>query len=146
MEEPELLAEIPATGEVRLLEPIGNHCRGTAFLDACHLISPQLTRIFDQISLQTIGLYYGRFDLRCKSIDSLSLGQDFAILEYNGVAAEPAHIYHPGRSIWNAYRDILTHLNIVYCIAKVQKSKGVPTESFISLIHQGRKWWRHKNT
>jgi hypothetical protein len=146
IEEPALLSEIPAKGELRLLEPVGNHCRGTAFLDACHLITTQLTRVFDDISQQTEGLLYGRFDLRCKSLDALSSGQDFAILEYNGVAAEPAHIYHPGRSIWKAYKDIYAHLHIVFRIAQAQKKKGVATESFGEVLLQGRKWWKHKNT
>lgn len=143
-EQPGLLSRIPEAGQSVLLEPIGNHCRGTTFLDANHKISPQLTAVFDQISRGSTDLYYGRFDLRCRSFADLEKGECFSILEYNGVAAEPAHIYHPGRPLWKAYRDIARHWAILYRLCQAQKSRGVAAESARDVWRQFRNWWRYK--
>lgn len=55
-------------GEVKLLEPIGNHCRGTKFIDNNFLINEKLNDVFDKICTPINGFYYGRFDLKVKSI------------------------------------------------------------------------------
>ena len=141
-EQPELLGRVPSSGEEVLLEPVGNHCRGTAFLDANDRITPALTAVFDRISRASTGLYYGRFDLRCRNLNDLEQGVHFAILEYNGVAAEPAHIYQPGRSLGRAYRDMATHWGIIYRIAKAQRQRGVSTESWRDFWRAWRRWRR----
>ncbi len=143
-EQPDLLASIPGKDEVQLLEPIGNHCRGTTFLDASHLITPELTAAFDRISLGCRGLFYGRFDLRTRSLADLADGTHFSILEYNGVASEPAHIYHPGRPLWKAYRDIFRHWGYLYRVCQEQQRRGVPAESARQVLQQFRDWKRYK--
>lgn len=104
-------------GETKLLEPIGNHCRGATFYNGNPLINRQLIRAFDKIG-NIKGFYYGRFDLRAKSLEDLQAGKDLMILELNGVSSEPAHIYDPGYKLWMAYRDVISHMNIIYKIAK----------------------------
>ena len=47
-----------------IVEPIGNHCRGTRFINRNDLITPELIKVFDQIATQFEGFYYGRFDLK----------------------------------------------------------------------------------
>jgi len=56
------------------LEPIGNHNRGTKFLDGNHLINDQLIEVFREISKPLDGYYYGRFDIKVKSINDLYEG------------------------------------------------------------------------
>lgn len=123
--QPELMRYVPAAGEEVLVEPIGNHCRGTMFLDGNHLIDAQLTAVFDRISLAMAQMYYGRFDLKCRSIEALRQGRDFAILEFNGVAAEPAHIYDPAMPVWEKYRTIWQHWGILLRIYRAQRERGV---------------------
>ena len=122
---PELLALIPSKGEIIELEPIGNHCRGTMFLDGNHLIDQELTQIFDQISLQTTGLHYGRFDLKYSTLEELKAGKNFKIMELNGINSEPAHIYQPGYSIFRAYKDLFRHWGIIYAISEIQRARGI---------------------
>ncbi len=145
-EQPTLLSRIPECGELVLIEPIGNHCKGTTFLNANEHITPGLTAVFDQISSESTGLYYGRFDLRCRSLADLENAEHFSILEYNGVASEPAHIYHPGRPLWKAYRDIARHWGILYRLCLVQKRRGVPAESGRDVLRQLRDWWKYKES
>lgn len=124
------LDQVLKNGEVLELEPIGNHCRGTLFLDGNHLIDDDLTAIFDKISLRSNGLYYGRFDIKYNSLEELKAGENFKIMEMNGVASEPAHIYQPGYSLFRAYKDFFRHWRIIYDISEVQKAKGIPFVPF----------------
>ena len=120
-----LLSNIPAKGEEVELEPIGNHSRGTTFLNGNHHYSKKLEKVFDNIAFQMKDIYYGRFDLKCQSIAALEAGTDWKILEFNGVAGEPAHIYDPEYPVWKAYRDIYRHFKIIFKIGQAQKKRGI---------------------
>lgn len=123
---PALLEKIPPLGEKWELNPIGNHCRGTTFLDGTHLVDPQLLDTFDQISHQLEGIYFGRYDIKCQSFDSLREGKDFCILELNGLKSEPTHIYQPGFSIWEAYGILFRQWKTIYKLAVANHRLGVP--------------------
>lgn len=118
--------EVLAAGESLQLVSIGNHCRGTTFLDANALITPALEQVFDRISLPIPGFYYGRYDLRCSSLTDLYAGRNIRILELNGAGAEPAHIYQPGFSLREAYRVLLLHWQQLYCISHENHRRGIP--------------------
>lgn len=115
---------IPA-GEIIVLEEIGNHCRGTTFIDACELISPELTAVFDEIAKNIPDFYYGRFDLKVKSIEDLLQGKNIKIFELNGVNSEAAHIYDPKHNIFYAYKKISKELRTVFEISCELKALGV---------------------
>lgn len=112
------------SGEVMELVSIGNHCLGTKFLDGTHLINEQLSLSFDAISQQIDGFYFGRFDLRCASIEDLYSG-NIKVLELNGCGAEPAHIYQPGFSIFKAVSVLLNHWQSIFVIARANEKNGV---------------------
>lgn len=107
---------IPEKGEKILLEPIGNHCRGTTFLDANALIDEEMERSFDALAAQLPAFHYGRFDLKCASADALKKGE-VIIVEVNGVGAEPAHIYQPGYSLFKAWKVLFQHWHVLYTIS-----------------------------
>jgi hypothetical protein len=117
------LEEVVPDGERLEIVSIGNHCLGTKFLNGNHLITPQLSDSFDKISKQIDGFYFGRFDLRCASLDDLAAGK-VLVLELNGCGAEPAHIYDPEFSIWKALIVLIEHWNSIFKIARQNKSKG----------------------
>ncbi len=119
------MQQVVPQGEVKLLEPIGNHCRGTLFYSGNHLINEQLHDVFSQIALPIDGFYYGRFDIKVRSLADLYAGQHIRILELNGVSAEPAHIYDPGYTLWRAYRDFIRHMNIMHRICQQNIRNGV---------------------
>ncbi len=112
----EQLNEILPKGDTVLIEPIGNHNRGTVFLDASHLISKALEKQIDQIAQSIEGFYYGRFDIKAKSIEDLQNG-NFVILEVNGANSEATHIYDPKHNLFFAYKEVLRHLNYQHKIA-----------------------------
>ncbi len=113
-------------GEKKVLVPYGNHVRGALFNDYCHIIDEQLTTVFDEISKKIDGFYFGRYDLRCNSIEELKQGKKIKIVELNGAGAEPAHIYQPGFSFWKAQHVILSHFKMMYEAAKENNKMGTP--------------------
>jgi len=127
---PDLMNFVPARNEKVELVPIANHCRGTTFLDGNDLINPKLTGVMDRIGDGIKGFYYGRFDIRCQSIQDLNDGINFKILELNGAKSEPAHIYQPGFSISEAYRVMFQHWDEMYRIAQINKSRGIRLPAF----------------
>lgn len=128
-----------AKGETKTLVKIGNHSRGTTFLNWNHYITEELTQKIDEISNQIPGFYYGRFDILCQSIEELIQGKHFYILELNGAGAEPAHIYQPGYSFFKAQKDIFWHINRMHTIATANHNNGVPYLTFFNFLQQKRK-------
>lgn len=123
---PELLQEIPAQDQEVLIEPIGNHCRGTEFINRNDLIKEEIHPVFDKISYAVEGFYYGRFDLKVQNLDDLYTGNNIKIMELNGVSSEPAHIYDVNYSLIQAYKDILYHWRIINKIYQQNKLKYMP--------------------
>jgi hypothetical protein len=105
-EKPALLKYIPQSGEKIVVEPIGNHCRGTKFLNYNHLITPEMVAAYDKIQADLPGCYVFRLDVKTPSVSDLQAGRNIKILEINGVGSDPAHIYDPTTpffEIWAAY-------------------------------------------
>ena len=119
-------------GEEEVLVPYGNHVRGAMFLDYNHIVDEQLVNTFDVISKSIKGFYFGRYDLRCTSIEDLKQGKNIAILELNGAGAEPAHIYQPGFSFFKAQKIITAHYEMMYAAAKENKKRGFSYMNFRS--------------
>lgn len=119
------LHEILPAGQRLELVSVGNHCLGTTFLNRNHQITDKLSASFDRISKQIEGFYFGRFDLRCASETDLENG-NVMILELNGCGAEPAHIYHPGSSLWKAIKVLIVHWQNLYRISRENHQRGVP--------------------
>jgi hypothetical protein len=99
--------------------------RGARFIDLSHLIDERLLNVFDGLSHATT-FYYGRYDIKCLSIEELKQGRHFSILEFNGSGAEPNHVYNQGMSLFAAQRVFLQHWNALYGISRINYRKGVP--------------------
>ncbi len=78
------------------------------------------------ISIFSKPFYYGRYDVKCSSIEYLKKGENFTILEFNGTGAEPNHIYDCGMSYTNALGEIRKHWKDIYNIGKINKNAGYP--------------------
>lgn len=119
------LEQIIDDGKRLLIEPIGNHCRGTKVSDGNHLIDQQLLNLFDRLNKDMDQVYYGRFDIKFNSWEELLKGEHFKILELNGIASEPMHIYDERIPIIKKYQSFYSLWNVIYGISKVQRKKGV---------------------
>ncbi|MBY0432550.1 MAG: hypothetical protein K2U26_00405 [Cyclobacteriaceae bacterium] len=122
------LSRVLSVNEKIELVSIGNHCLGTKFLNANHLITEKLSASFDQLSQQISGFYFGRFDLRVASLEDLQNAR-VQIMELNGCGAEPAHIYDPGFSFLKAVGVLFRHWHDIYRISQQNRQRGI---SFIT--------------
>ena len=125
----EKINSIIPKGEIVELNPIGNHCLGTKFLSGQHLINSTLSQTFDAISKRINGFYFGRYDLRCASVEDLYEGK-IKIMELNGCGSEPAHIYHPGFPLFKALRILFDHWQNMFVISRQNHKRGVQYLSF----------------
>lgn len=136
----EILSYTPKQGEEYMIEPIGNHNRGTMFLNGNSLITKALEDIFTEISNHLPDFYYGRFDLRSTSQEDFLKGQNIKIVEVNGVNSEPAHIYEPGTTLIFGLKTILWHWKTIYKLAKANQKNGIQPVSFTTF----RDLWKNR--
>ena len=132
------LKNIPKNKEEVKLSVIGNHSKGTQFICGNHLISKKLEHTFDQLSNAISGWYYGRIDLKYNSFEELENGNNFKILEINGILAEPTHIYDAENyNYFQALKAIRTHWKSLYEIATTNhKEYKVPYKSSKKFISE----------
>lgn len=118
------LKAILAKGEKRNLVPYGNHARGAKFIDYSHLISPELTKVIDDMCLQIDEFYFGRMDLMYNTWAELEQGKNFSIVELNGAASEPTHIYDPKHSLFFAWKELARHIKYMFEISVANHKRG----------------------
>jgi hypothetical protein len=119
------LNDILSEGEIYTLSNALNLSRGGQLISLKHEKDERLLKVFDGLSHYTKYFYYGRYDIKCASIEELKEGKNFYILEYNGCGAEPHHIYGDGNTLLQAYRILLQHWAQLYRISKYNHKHGV---------------------
>ena len=102
-----------------------NLSRGGKMVNIEHEKDERLLKIFDDLSLYSNSLFYGRYDIKCSSIEELKEGKNFSILEYNGCGAEPHHVYGNGYSLIHACKILADHWSMLSRISRYNKSQGV---------------------
>lgn len=120
------LEAILAKGEKKNLVPYGNHARGAKFLDYSHLISPELTKVIDDMCVQIPEFYFGRMDLMYNTWEELERGENFLVVELNGAASEPTHIYDPKHSLFFAWKELARHIHYMFRISVANHKRGFP--------------------
>ncbi len=121
----ERLDTVIPKGEKFYLSHALNLSRGGKMVSLAHEKDERLLGVFDELSHYAGHFYYGRYDIKCESIDDLKEGKNFLILEYNGCGAEPHHIYGNGHTLIEAYRIVLQHWKVLYNISKYNERNGV---------------------
>lgn len=134
-----------AKGQQRNIQPIGNHCKGTKFLSGMNLLNPKLVQVFDDVASEIDGFYFGRFDLKVKSIQDLYVGKNIKILELNGVTSEPAHIYDPSYSLWKAYSETARNMKMMFRVSRANIKKGVKVTPFFEMVTLVRAHFNRSN-
>ncbi|HTE34197.1 MAG TPA: hypothetical protein VK666_27650 [Chryseolinea sp.] len=103
-----------------------NLSRGGRLISLEHEKDEKLLNIFDGLSQHSKSFYYGRYDIKCRSIDDLKAGKNFSILEYNGCGAEPHHVYGNGLTFFEACAILVEHWKILFKISQINFLNGVP--------------------
>ena len=124
------LNDVLPEGEIYVLSHALNLSRGGRMVSLEKEKDDELTAVFDQLSHHSKTFFYGRYDIKCQSIDCLKKGKNFSILEYNGCGAEPHHIYGNGNSLVQAYGIVLHHWKILFQISRYNHRQGIPYWKF----------------
>lgn len=132
------LSSIPKKNEIIKLTAIGNHSKGTQFINGNHLISKQLEQTFDALSKDVGGWFYGRVDIKYNDFEELENGTDFKVLEINGILAEPTHIYDAENyTYFKALKAIRTHWKSLFTIATTNhNSFNIPYKSARTFLNE----------
>jgi hypothetical protein len=120
---------IPAN-EIYCLSYALNLSRGGRLVNLEAEKDEQLLHVFDELSHYAKHFYYGRYDIKCTSIEDLKQGKNFSILEYNGSGAEPHHVYGNGNTLIQAYGILLHHWKMLYRISVINHRNGIQYWSF----------------
>lgn len=121
------LHEILPENMKMVLSHASNRSQGGKLVNLDHEVDEKLVSFFDKISHHAKHFYYGRYDIKCYSVECLKKGSGYSILEYNGAGAGIQHIYGNGLSLWKAWRIILHHWKMLYRISVYNHHiKGVP--------------------
>lgn len=122
-----LLKKVIQKSQKVILSHACNRSQGGKLVSLSHEIDENLRRVFDGISHASKHFYYGRYDIKCESIEKLKKGTDFLILEYNGAGAGVQHVYGNGLSLWQACTTIAKHWKMLYKISKYNHTvNGIP--------------------
>ncbi len=135
---------VPIRGERVSLVVAGNHCQGTKFCDGMPLVTEAVRARIDEIARQIPGFYFGRFDIRYHDAAAFGRGEEMTILELNGIASEPTHIYDPDVPLWRAYKDAAGVLRRVFEIGSSQRKRGVVPPSVAQAIAHVRASMRRR--
>lgn len=141
---PGRLEEVPAKGKEEVLVPYGNHVRGAKFLDVSEWADEQFTASIDKVCRQIEGFYYGRLDIRYRSLEELKQGVHFSIIELNGAGSEPTHMYDPKHSLFFAWKEIIRHWNILWKISRanhrLHKTPYMKTSEGLRMLQDNREY------
>jgi membrane protein DedA with SNARE-associated domain len=128
------LEHVPQAGELIRLAFIGSLRVGGLYRDASHLMTPALTRRFDEIARSMPEFYYGRFDIRFESTDLLKEGMGFSIIEINGAGAEAIQAWDPDVPVRRLYREFFKAQSLLFKVGSMNRKRGFKPMSMMGLI------------
>lgn len=119
------LERVPAKGETLRLSFVGSHTMGCRFSDETQIATAALEQALARCLDTQPGYNFGRLDLRCESSEALCDGE-FTIIEANGVASLPTHMFDPRHGLGRAWAIFREHGRALVRIAAEQRH--VPME------------------
>jgi hypothetical protein len=134
-------SEVLPKGEKKRISFIGSHALGCKFTDDSDLLTPQLQQSVFKIFENQPGFNFGRVDIKSSNKETLQRGE-FTVIEVNGVASLPTHMFDPKYSVWQTYKIFLEHGRYLVEVAKEHKSKPMkllPYASVIQLVKKNQK-------
>ncbi len=118
-------------GEQFCLSYALNLSRGSRLVSLAHENDERLLQVFDDLSKYSRGFFYGRYDIKCASVEDLKQGKNFSILEFNGSGGEPHHVYAQEHNLLKASKELLGHWRILFEISKANHLNGIRYWNFV---------------
>lgn len=134
---------LPAGRRIQLVFT-GNHCQGAIFRDGTHLRTAAMTRAFAEVADSMDGFYFGRFDVKYRSMEDLRNGEGFLILEVNGATAEATHIWDANATLMSAYGTLFRQFSILFAIGDSIRRRGNRPIGALAILGDFRTYLRQK--
>ncbi|MBT8115575.1 MAG: hypothetical protein KJP04_09345 [Arenicella sp.] len=127
--------EVLEADQEKRLSFIGSHTLGCKFTEQMDLLTPQLeSAIFEFFASQS-GFNYGRVDVKYADEESFKRGE-FVVIEVNGVASLPTHMFDPKFSVWQAYKIFFEHGRHLVNIAGEQRHQPMQLLPYRDVLRQ----------
>ncbi len=97
---------------------------GATLSDGRQLVTPTMLARFDEIADGIKDFYFGRFDVRFERLDEFQRGDNFQIVEVNGVGAEANHIWDANTTLRNAYKTLFAQYTLAFHIGHLNRQRG----------------------
>lgn len=120
----ESLTTIPEEGEIVQLAFIGSIRVGGLYKNGEKFITDELNKRFDDIACSMPEFYFGRFDIKFKSIELLMQSIDFQIFEINGAGAEAIHVWDNETPLLKSYRELFKYQSLLFKISHKNRKRG----------------------
>lgn len=128
---------VPAADEAVVLSFIGSHTMGCKFTDDTHLLNPALEQAVFKLFEDQPGFNFGRVDVKCASREAFLAG-DFIVIEVNGVASLPTHMFDPKYTVLQAYKIFFKHAKYLAEIAREHKRKSMRLLSYWQVLQKAK--------
>ncbi len=133
---------IPSAGEHVRLTTIGSTRVGGLYTDASELITKPLINAIDLIAKDMQNFHVGRFDIRYDSLEALTNGNGFKIMEVNGAGSEAVHAWDPKFTLRQAYSIVFDKQRMLFSMGDKMRQRGHKPVGVLKLVqlylHQQR--------
>jgi len=129
------LSEVLELGVEKCVSFNGSHTLGCKFTDDLHLLTPELEEAIFSVFDSQPGFNFGRVDVKAADEAALMRGE-FVVIEVNGVASLPTHMYDPKYSVWQAYGIFFQHAKYLAQIAAEQRHQSMTLLSYFDVIEK----------
>jgi hypothetical protein len=135
-----LYARLPGAQSGRILSltfRAGGHWR-----DASRHVTPELEARLDAIARSMREFHYGRFHLRFASTEELVRGENFSVIEINGIRSGTSRDCDPPLPLAEVYRRLADQQRIMFLIGEKNRARGSApvgcADALKSLIRQSQ--------
>jgi membrane protein DedA with SNARE-associated domain len=121
---PEFLKSVPSPDELIQIAFIGSIRVGGLYINGEKYITQKLNDRFNKIACSIPEFYFGRFDIKFKSIDRLQEGLDFEIFEINGAGSEAIHVWDANMPLTRVFSDLFKYQSLLFKISDMNRKRG----------------------
>lgn len=129
--------QIPAKNEKVTLSFIGSHTLGCKFTDDSHLLTTALENAIFTFFESQSGFNFGRIDVKSENQEALQRGE-FVVIEVNGVASLPTHMFDPKFTLTEAYKIFFEHAKYLVKIAREHQNKPMKLLPFKQVLAKAK--------
>lgn len=127
--------EVLQLGAEKRLSFIGSHTLGCKFTDDGDLHTDELEKAIFAVFETQSGFNFGRVDVKAADEEAFKRGE-FVVIEVNGVASLPTHMFDPKYSVWQAYEIFFQHAKYLANIAAEQRSQPMVLLSYWQVLQK----------